>query len=88
MLQAVFAQQHEKPKGSQVSQAVPVDGDGPELQGNRVDGGMNQHGDYCALRLAPWGLGLAALAMTGLDLCRASVVRNNYRISFYLTILL
>jgi hypothetical protein len=49
MAQAARAQQHEKTKGGKISKSVPVHGYGPELQRNRVDGGVNKHGGYCAL---------------------------------------
>ena len=47
--QAARAQEHEQPKRHQIRDAVPVNGEGAQLQGNGVDVGVSQHGGrYCA----------------------------------------
>ena len=51
MPQAANAQEHEQAKSGQVGQSIPVDGQRAELQGDRVDLGVHQHGQYSALPL-------------------------------------
>ena len=44
MLQTQRGQKIKQPKGGQIRQAIPVDCQGAELQGNRIYGGVNKHG--------------------------------------------
>ena len=48
MAQPPKTQKHEKAESGQVSQTVPMDSQGPQLQGNRVNLGVNQHARHCA----------------------------------------
>ena len=61
-LQAARAQPHEEAKRGQIRQAIPMDGQGPQLQGDGVDLGVNQHGVAsvwpCQARCLPWATGL------------------------------
>ena len=42
--QAQAGQKEEQAKGGQIRQAVPVNGKGPQLERNRIDFGMDEHG--------------------------------------------
>ena len=54
MAQAANSQQHEQAKGRKIRQAVPVDGQRANLQGDWVDVGIGQHvGRYCARHGTP-----------------------------------
>ena len=53
MTQTPQAQGHEKAKGRQIGQAIPVHGQRPELERDRVDGGMRQHGAIVPVFAAP-----------------------------------
>ena len=48
VFQALHPEPHEEAKRSQVGQPVPVHGQRPELQGNRVDLRVDQHCQHCA----------------------------------------
>ena len=41
-------QQHEKAEGHEVGQAIPVNGEGAQLEGDGIDFRVDQHGGYCA----------------------------------------
>ena len=49
VMQAANAQKHEQAKRGQISQAIPVNGQRADLQGNGINVGVGQHvGRYCA----------------------------------------
>src|SRR5450759_4211973 len=51
--QAQAAQKHEQAESGQIGQPIPVDGQRPELQGDRINLRMNQHGRHCAATPGP-----------------------------------
>jgi hypothetical protein len=55
VLQAQVGQQHEQGEGHQVGDAVPVNGYGAELQRDRIDLGMDQHGRLLWRSISPAG---------------------------------
>ncbi len=52
--QPARAQEHEEAERGQVGQAIPVDGERPDLQGDGIDMRVHEHGGrYCARRVGP-----------------------------------